>query len=158
MKILVTGAAGVIGFFVSKRLIERGHNVIGLDNINDYYDQDLKFARLQNLGIPKKGANVFLKMNLSTDHSNFKFIRMNLENRDALPQLFQKEKFDVICNLAAQAGVRYSLENPEAYVDSNVVGFLNILEGCRHHSIKHLVYASSSSVYGFNKKVPFETS
>src|SRR5690606_16853164 len=112
MKILVTGAAGFIGFFVSKRLIHHGHQVIGLDNINNYYDPGLKYARLQELGIPKKRAEVFNKMSSSSAHVNFKFVRMNLENRHSLPQLFQKEKFDVICNLAAQAGVRYSLENP----------------------------------------------
>src|SRR5690606_16419938 len=151
MKILVTGAAGFIGFYVSKILINKGHQVIGLDNINDYYDPELKYARLQELGIPKKNAAVFGQLNASTTHKgSFQFIRINLEDREALPQLFQKEKFDVVCNLAAQAGVRYSLENPETYIDSNIVGFLNILECCRHHHIKHLVYASSSSVYGLN--------
>src|SRR5690606_26145291 len=159
MKILVTGAAGFIGYFVSKRLNEQGHRVIGLDNINDYYDPELKYARLQELGIPKKIAAVFGQLNTSTIHKNsFKFVRMNLEDRKALPQLFKNEKFDVVCNLAAQAGVRYSLENPKSYIDSNIVGFLNILESCRHHNIKHLVYASSSSVYGLNRKIPFETS
>lgn len=159
MNILVTGAAGFIGYFVSKKLIAQGHQVIGLDNINDYYDPELKLDRLQELGVPKKDATVFGQLNASTTlKDSFRFIRMNLEDREALPRLFQNQKFDVVCNLAAQAGVRYSLENPETYIDSNIVGFLNILECCRHHNIKHLVYASSSSVYGLNKKIPFETS
>lgn len=157
MKILVTGAAGFIGYFVSKKLIGQGHQVIGLDNINDYYDPQLKYARLQELGIPKQDAGIFGQLNSSTTYNgSFQFIRMDLEDRTALPLLFKKEKIDVVCNLAAQAGVRYSLKNPEAYIDSNIVGFLNILECCRHYSIKHLVYASSSSVYGLNKKIPFE--
>lgn len=159
MKILVTGAAGFIGFHVSKKLLALGHLVVGLDNINNYYDVGLKFARLTELGVDKSLAekfNVLVESEKKTP--NFKFIRMHLEDRDALPRLFETEKFDMVCNLAAQAGVRYSLENPEAYIDSNVVGFLNILECCRNHNIKHLVYASSSSVYGLNKKIPFETS
>ncbi|MEP2279031.1 NAD-dependent epimerase [Maribacter sp.] len=158
MKILVTGAAGFIGFFVSKSLLKSGHTVVGLDNINDYYDVNLKYDRLKELGISKGKAEVFNKIAISESNSQFSFIRLNLEDRENLPTLFTAEKFDKVCNLAAQAGVRYSLENPEAYVDSNVVGFLNILECCRHHKIKHLVYASSSSVYGLNEKIPFETS
>ena len=158
MNILVTGAAGFIGYFISQRLTEKGHRVTGLDNINDYYDPELKYARLQQLGISKEGATTFGKLNTSTIYGDsFQFIRMDLQDRGALPQLFQDENFDIVCNLAAQAGVRYSLENPETYIDSNIVGFLNILECCRHHSIKHLVYASSSSVYGLNEKIPFET-
>ena len=158
MKILVTGAAGFIGFFVSKMLITQGHIVVGLDNINDYYDVNLKYARLKELGISRENAEKFGQKIKSDTHPNsFSFIRLNLEDREALPQLFKDQEFNAVCNLAAQAGVRYSLENPEAYIDSNVVGFLNILECCRHHNIKHLVYASSSSVYGLNKKVPFET-
>ena len=158
MKILVTGAAGFIGFFVSKMLINQGHIVVGLDNINDYYDVNLKYARLKELGISRENAEKFGQKIKSDTHPNsFSFIRLNLEDREALPQLFKDQEFNAVCNLAAQAGVRYSLENPEAYIDSNVVGFLNILECCRHHNIKHLVYASSSSVYGLNKKVPFET-
>ena len=159
MKILVTGAAGFIGFHVAKRLLAHGHKVVGLDNINDYYDIGLKYARLQELGVSKEYAAKFNALVASKKYKgSFKFIRMNLEDRDALPKLFTTENFDIVCNLAAQAGVRYSLENPEAYIDSNIVGFLNILECCRHHKIKHLVYASSSSVYGLNKKIPFETS
>ncbi len=158
MKILVTGAAGFIGFHVTKLLLSKGHHVIGLDNINDYYDVNLKYARLNELGISTKEAAIFNKKTSNrTSNKNFEFARMNLEDREYLPRLFEKENFDIVCNLAAQAGVRYSLENPEAYIDSNLVGFLNILECCRHNKIKHLVYASSSSVYGLNKKVPFET-
>ncbi len=158
MKILVTGAAGFIGFHVSKNLLEKGHEVVGLDNINDYYDPGLKFDRLEELGIPKDKAQNANEMVQSASYDNFRFVRMSLEDRQNVPELFSTCSFDIVCNLAAQAGVRYSLENPGAYVDSNVVGFLNILEACRHHNIKHLVYASSSSVYGTNEKVPFETS
>ncbi|TDT44760.1 UDP-glucuronate 4-epimerase [Maribacter spongiicola] len=157
MKILITGAAGFIGFFVSKSLIEKGHEVVGLDNINDYYDVNLKYARLQELGIQRNDAEQFNILSESTTKSTFSFIRLALEDRENLPKLFKAQNFDVVCNLAAQAGVRYSLENPEAYVDSNLVGFLNILECCRNYKIKHLVYASSSSVYGLNDKVPFKT-
>lgn len=156
MKILVTGAAGFIGFFTAKVLLEKGHEVIGLDNINDYYDVNLKYSRLEELGVNRNDAEKFNTL-CSSENDKFSFVRMHLEDRLALPELFEKEKFDVVCNLAAQAGVRYSLENPETYIDSNVVGFLNILECCRHHRIKHLVYASSSSVYGLNEKIPFST-
>ncbi len=156
MKILVTGAAGFIGFHVSRILLKKQHEVVGLDNINDYYDVELKYARLAELGIAKNEAKVF--NNPSEGSNKFKFVRMNLEDGQLLTELFDSEQFDVVCNLAAQAGVRYSLENPRAYIDSNIVGFLNVLECCRHHQIKHLVYASSSSVYGLNKKIPFETS
>lgn len=156
MKILVTGAAGFIGFFTSKVLLKKGHTVVGLDNINDYYDTNLKFSRLNELGIDDNAAE-FNKICPSNKNKNFSFVRMNLEDREELPKLFEKENFDIVCNLAAQAGVRYSLENPESYVDSNLVGFLNILECSRNFKIKHLVYASSSSVYGLNKKIPFST-
>ena len=156
MKVLVTGAAGFIGFYVSKVLLSKGYEVVGLDNINDYYDVNLKFSRLKELGVDKNGAEIFNTICKSLN-DNFSFIRMNLENREELPKLFKNENFDIVCNLAAQAGVRYSLENPETYIDSNLVGFLNILECCRHNDIKHLVYASSSSVYGLNEKIPFST-
>lgn len=155
MKILVTGAAGFIGFHLSQKLLELGHVVVGIDNINDYYDVSLKYARLKELGIDRKNAEIFYQETNSSTHDNFKFIRLNLEDKEELFKLFTTSKFDVVCNLAAQAGVRYSIENPNVYIQSNIVGFLNILECCRHHEIKHLVYASSSSVYGMNKKVPF---
>lgn len=158
MKILVTGAAGFIGYHVSQKLLQNHHFVVGLDNINTYYDVNLKFARLEQLGIDREKAKSFNFPVNSDSRENFKFVRMDLEDRESLPKLFENEKFDVVCNLAAQAGVRYSLENPESYVDSNIVGFLNILECCRNYNVGHLVYASSSSVYGLNKKVPFETS
>lgn len=156
MKILVTGAAGFIGFFVAKALLEKGHTLVGLDNINDYYDIDLKYARLKELGVRRQDAEQRHLLAQSGLHPLFQFVRMDLEDRTALPHLFEEHGFEVVCNLAAQAGIRYSLEKPEAYVDSNIVGFLNLLECCRHHSVQHLVYASSSSVYGLNTKVPFE--
>ena len=156
MKILVTGVAGFIGFHLSKLLLNNGHKVVGIDNINDYYDVNLKYARLRELGIVRNEAETYLNKTAGDIYyDSFQFVRMNLEDRENLPKLFEENKFDVVCNLAAQAGVRYSIDNPEAYVDSNVVGFLNVLECCRHNKIKHLLYASSSSVYGENKKVPF---
>ncbi|AOR26752.1 capsule biosynthesis protein CapI [Formosa sp. Hel3_A1_48] len=159
MKILITGAAGFIGYHLCEAILKSGHNVVGLDNINDYYDVNLKYARLQLLGIERNDAKVFNVISSSTTYgSKMQFIRVNLEDREALPKLFKEFKFDMVCNLAAQAGVRYSLENPEAYIDSNINGFLNILECCRHHSVKRLVYASSSSVYGNSYEVPFKES
>ena len=156
MKVLVTGAAGFIGFHFCKFLIDQGHKVVGLDNINDYYDVNLKYARLQELGVSRSQAALSKKMNSSTLFpKSFSFIKADLEDAETLRYVFASEAFDQVCNLAAQAGVRYSIENPSVYVSSNVVGFLNILECCRHFKIKHLVYASSSSVYGENKKVPF---
>lgn len=158
MKILVTGAAGFIGYHLCEVLLKQGFNVVGLDNINDYYSIDLKFDRLAQLGIKREDAEQFHKKCSSDRYSEtFSFVRMKLEESGSLSQLFEDESFDVVCNLAAQAGVRYSLENPRAYVDSNIVGFVNILECCRHNKIKHLVYASSSSVYGLNEKIPFST-
>ncbi len=138
-KILVTGAAGFIGFHLSKRLLDEGCQVVGLDIVNDYYDPAIKEARLK----------------LLKPHQGFKFVKIDLADKDSMDSLFKEEKFDAVVNLAAQAGVRYSLVNPQSYVDSNLVGFVNILEGCRHNDVKHLVFASSSSVYGSNTKMPF---
>ncbi|WP_256844642.1 MULTISPECIES: NAD-dependent epimerase [unclassified Pantoea] len=141
MNFLVTGAAGFIGFHVSQRLLAAGHQVVGIDNLNDYYDVNLKHARL----------------NLIKGDPGFTFIEMDLADRDAMASLFDQQKFQRVIHLGAQAGVRYSIENPHAYADSNLTGHLNILEGCRHHKIEHLLYASSSSVYGLNRKMPFST-
>ncbi len=156
MKILVTGTAGFIGFHLAKKLLERGEEVVGLDNINDYYDVNLKYARLNELGISqnKITSNKLIK---SDKYPNHKFIKMDLSNTNDINALFEKEKFVAVCNLAAQAGVRYSLENPHAYIDSNIKGFMNILEACRNYDVKNLSYASSSSVYGLNKSQPFKT-
>jgi len=154
MKILVTGTAGFIGYHVAKRLLELGHQVVGLDNINDYYDVRLKYGRLAETGIAENEI-VYGKPVQSKNYPEYRFIQLNLEDRENIQTLFTNEKFEIVCNLAAQAGVRYSIENPYAYIDSNIVGFMNILECCRHNAIKHLVYASSSSVYGQNATVPF---
>ena len=141
MNILVTGSAGFIGSALSIKLLERGDNVVGIDNHNNYYDQKLKDARL---------ARHF-------NHENYKHIKINLEDKNSLSKVFESYQFEIVVNLAAQAGVRYSLENPSAYIDTNLVGFANILECCRHNNVKHLVFASSSSVYGLNSKEPFST-
>ncbi|MDA0808602.1 MAG: NAD-dependent epimerase [Planctomycetota bacterium] len=138
-KILVTGAAGFIGFHLTQRLLARGDEVVGLDNLNDYYRVQLKHDRLSQL----------------VGQEKFRFIEMDIADRERMPGVFKSEQFDVVINLAAQAGVRYSLENPHAYIDANLVGFTNVLEGCRHNGVKHLVYASSSSVYGGNTSMPF---
>ncbi|MDG1750623.1 MAG: NAD-dependent epimerase [Thalassotalea sp.] len=142
MKYLVTGAAGFIGFHVSQKLCEQGHQVVGIDNLNDYYDVALKHARLKEL----------------SPFEDFSFIQLDLADREGIAALFAKEKFDRVIHLAAQAGVRYSIDNPMAYADSNLIGHLTILEGCRNNDVEHLVYASSSSVYGLNNKTPFSTS
>lgn len=141
MNFLVTGAAGFIGFHVSQRLLAAGHQVVGIDNLNDYYDVSLKQARLDQI-LP---------------HPAFTFIKMDLADRQAISSLFEQHAFERVIHLAAQAGVRYSIDNPHAYADANLIGHLNILEGCRHHKIGHLLYASSSSVYGLNRKMPFST-
>ena len=139
MKVLVTGAAGFIGMHVCERLLARGDEVVGIDNFNDYYEVELKEARAMRLAVLP----------------GFRGVRLDIADRDAMAELFVAEKFDTVVHLAAQAGVRYSLKNPHAYADSNLLGFVNVLEGCRHHAVKHLVYASSSSVYGGNTKMPF---
>ncbi|MFA0116647.1 NAD-dependent epimerase [Vibrio breoganii] len=141
MKYLVTGAAGFIGSAVIEQLTAKGHQVVGVDNLNDYYDVSLKEARLARI-----------------QHANFTLVELDIADRDGVASLFEKEQFEQVIHLAAQAGVRYSIENPHAYADSNLVGHLNILEGCRHNKVQHLVYASSSSVYGLNAKTPFSTS
>ena len=157
MKILVTGAAGFIGYHLCEKLIELGHEVIGLDNINNYYDVNLKLARLKNLGISVESIEYNTLVESGSFERKFHFIKLNLEDQENLPQLFLREKFDIICNLAAQAGVRYSIEQPMKYVESNIVGFVNLLECVRNSKVKKLVYASSSSVYGLNDKIPFST-
>jgi UDP-glucuronate 4-epimerase len=157
MKILVTGCAGFIGFHIADRLMKKGHNVVGIDSLNDYYDVNLKYSRLFCAGIAKEEIEYNKKI-AGSHFRNYSFYQIKLEDKDALNKIFAEEKFDIVINLAAQAGVRYSLINPEAYVNSNIVGFVNILECCRHHNIQHLVYASSSSVYGLNEEIPFATS
>jgi UDP-glucuronate 4-epimerase len=157
MKILVTGAAGFIGFHTCLKLVNQGHEVYGIDNINDYYDPKLKFDRLNELGFSKTESEIFKNEVQSDKFKSLRFSKIDLIDNKSIDNLFKEEQFEVVCNLAAQAGVRYSIENPKAYINSNISGFLNILEGCRNHKVKHLVYASSSSVYGDNKKVPFET-
>jgi UDP-glucuronate 4-epimerase len=156
MKLLVTGSAGFIGYHLTARLVKEGHEVVGLDNVNDYYDVNLKYGRLAQLGIPgnRIGYNDRVQSEI---HKNFTFIKLNLEDKENIPAFFREGGFEYVCHLGAQAGVRYSLENPHAYIDSNLVGFLNILEGGRNNEVKHLVFASSSSVYGLNEKVPFST-
>lgn len=156
MKYLVTGAAGFIGFHVSRHLLERGDEVVGLDLINDYYDVNLKYARLGELGVDR--AEIQTGKVVRGKGKNFSFVQHNLAEKQGLLDLFAQEKFDKVIHLAAQAGVRYSLTHPEVYVESNITGFLNILEACRFHPVAHLVYASSSSVYGANEKLPFSTS
>ena len=157
MKILITGTAGFIGYHLAQRLIARGDEVVGLDNINDYYDPSVKYGRLAGTGIDKDLIE-YNKLVSSSTFDNYQFIQMNLEDKDNLNALFAGQNFDKVCNLAAQAGVRYSLINPQAYIDANIVGFINILEACRHNGIAHLAYASSSSVYGLNESMPFSTS
>ena len=154
MKVLVTGAAGFIGSKISTILTQRGDNVIGVDNINDYYDVRLKYGRLRELGIEENPIE-WDKLIISSTYPNFQFIRMGIEDKESLSKLFEQEHFEMVVNLAAQAGVRYSITNPYAYLTSNLVGFLNILECCRHYPVRHLLFASSSSVYGLNAKAPF---
>jgi UDP-glucuronate 4-epimerase len=157
VKILVTGTAGFIGFHLAEALALRGDDILGIDNISDYYEVDLKLGRLAASGIPKGkiSENAVVR---SEDKPNYRFAKIDLLDRDALMRLFERESFDAVCHLAAQAGVRYSITNPYAYIDSNITGFINVLESCRHHAVRHLVFASSSSVYGLNVKMPFSTS
>ncbi|MDP1540647.1 MAG: NAD-dependent epimerase [Moraxellaceae bacterium] len=153
MKVLITGAAGFIGFHLIKALQAFDHQIVGIDNLNDYYDPQLKLDRLNILGLDSQALNTQTRL----EFGKLLFIKLDLADRIAIAQLFEQEKFDLVVNLGAQAGVRYSIKNPHAYVDSNLVGFVNILEGCRQTQVKHLVYASSSSVYGMNTKQPFST-
>lgn len=157
-KILITGAAGFIGYHLVEKLIrEGGWNIVGLDNINEYYDVNLKYARLNEVGINKEKIEYNRIIN-SCKYTYYHFIQLNLEDKENILRLFEHEKFDFVVNLAAQAGVRYSLTDPASYINSNIVGFINMLEACRNHDIKHFVYASSSSVYGLNTKMPLSTS
>ena len=156
MKLLLTGTAGFIGYSLTKKLLEADSDIqiVGLDNINVYYELSLKYGRLADLGFDKSDI-VYGKKIVSSLSKNSSFIQLKLEDKAGIDRLFAEEKFDIVCNLAAQAGVRYSIENPYAYIESNIVGFINILEASRHNPVQHLVYASSSSVYGMNDKVPF---
>ncbi len=153
-KYLVTGTAGFIGFHLANALLHRGEEVIGIDNINDYYDVNLKYARLEEAGIRREDID-WQKPARSIIWPGYRFVRMDIGDKDNLSKIFQEEKFDYVFHLAAQAGVRYSIDNPDAYIQSNINGFFNILEACRHYPVKFLLYASSSSVYGNNEKVPF---
>jgi UDP-glucuronate 4-epimerase len=155
--ILITGSAGFIGYHLTEKLCSEGHSVIGFDNMNDYYDVNLKLARLKELGINTDQIEYGTEIT-STKYLNLKFIKLDLQDRTAISELFKNEQFTYVGHLAAQAGVRYSLENPYSYAESNLIGFLNILEGCRHNKVKHLVYASSSSVYGLNERMPLSES
>jgi len=157
MKILVTGAAGFIGYHLCEQLLKLGHDVVGLDNINDYYDVNLKYARLKELGISESEIQYNKGISSNSHGNRLQFIKINLEDQENLPTLFEENSFDVVCNLAAQAGVRYSIEKPMKYVESNIMGFANLLECVRNSKVKKLVYASSSSVYGLNEKTPFAT-
>lgn len=154
MKVLVTGAAGFIGSYTVKALIAQECEVVGLDIINSYYDVQLKYDRLADAGIERELIEDGVLLS-SSQYLSYRFIKLDLTNSDGLNHLFESEHFDVVVNLAAQAGVRYSIENPSAYIQSNVVGFLNLLECCRHYPVNHLVYASSSSIYGMNDKIPY---
>ena len=155
MKVLLTGVAGFIGSAVAKKLIDKGFEVVGIDNINDYYNPKLKYDRLQSLGISSEDAEKWGNVVKSRLFGDLTFIRMDLTDKESLKKLFKEGHFNRVIHLAAQPGVRYSITHPEAYIENNICGFLNILEGCRHNKVGHLVYASSSSVYGLNEKTPF---
>ena len=156
MKILITGTAGFIGFHLATYLINRGDQVVGLDCINDYYDVNIKYSRLLKTGIDKDLIEDG-KLLQSSKYPNYRFCKLNLIDREKINELIEAEKFDTVCNLAAQAGVRYSITNPFVYIESNIIGYINILEACRHNNVGHLVYASSSSVYGLNENMPLST-
>lgn len=153
--VLITGIAGFIGFHLAKELLQKGYRVIGVDNLNTYYDVDLKYARLQELGIEKQASEFYNREVRSEKFKQLRFHQLKIEDRANLPRLFDVHKIDIVCNLAAQAGVRYSLENPEVYIDTNITGFLNVLQCMRRNDVQKLVYASSSSVYGNTDQVPF---
>ncbi|WFE68796.1 NAD-dependent epimerase [Thiomicrospira sp. R3] len=157
MKILITGTAGFIGFHLANKLIARGDEVVGLDSINDYYDVRVKYGRLDYAGVAQADI-AYNTLVQSCKHGNYRFIQLQLEDKANVDALFKAQQFDAVVNLAAQAGVRYSIENPQAYIDANIVGFINILEACRHFGVNNLAYASSSSVYGLNESYPFSTS
>lgn len=157
MKVLVTGNAGFIGYHVAEALVRRGDTVVGIDNINDYYDVQLKYGRLAAAGFAEQACDADMAVR-NERHPHYSFIKMDLAERERISDLFRSERFDAVCHLAAQAGVRYSLKNPHAYIEANIAGFLNILEACRAFPVRHLVYASSSSVYGLNERMPFRTS
>jgi UDP-glucuronate 4-epimerase len=154
-KILVTGAIGFIGYHLTERLLKEGYSVVGIDNINSYYDVRLKYAKLPILGIEEDSIwpNVSYQ---STKHNNFKFVKLDIKDRYNLEKLFETERFDIVCNLAAQAGVQYSIKDPHTYIENNITGFINIIDACRQNKIEHFVYASSSSVYGNREDVPFK--
>jgi len=155
MKILITGSAGFIGYHVAMRIINEGHEVVGIDNINDYYDTGLKYARLEDCGIEGEKPFIFEKEYLSAIWENYRFFRIDLGDNEMVAQIFKKEEFDLVIHLAAQAGVRYSIENPWVYIESNIIGTMSILEACRHYPVKQLLFASSSSVYGNSNNAPF---
>ncbi len=156
-KILITGTAGFIGFHLANKLLDEGYHVTGLDEVNDYYEVSLKYSRLEQAGIAREKVS-YGSIAVSSKNKNYQFIQLKLEDKEVLMSLFAMQKFDIVINLAAQAGVRYSLTNPEVYINSNITGFLNILEACRYHPVENLVYASSSSVYGLNTCMPFSVS
>ena len=153
-KFLITGTAGFIGFHLANALLDKGHEVVGLDNINDYYDVKLKYGRLKEAGIERDDVE-WGRYAQSKRYLAYRFIRMNLEDKEGIMDLFRNARFDYVIHLAAQAGVRYSIDHPDFYIQSNIIGFFDVLEACRHYPVKHLLYASSSSVYGNNEKVPF---
>ena len=154
-KVLVTGAIGFIGYHLTERLLKEGYSVVGIDNINSYYDVRLKYAKLPILGIEEDSIWPNISYN-SSKYKNFKFVKLDIKDRYNLEKLFETEKFDIVCNLAAQAGVQYSLQNPHTYIENNIAGFINVIDAAKANNVKHFVYASSSSVYGNRHDVPFK--